>query len=78
METIVTLLSKDVLAEYGFSENSDKTNAAIAVMTRGTVDIVIKGGQFYYSCFGIDYPLKDLTGLRKFYKEVKNQELKPI
>jgi hypothetical protein len=72
------LLSKDVLQEYGFSENIHKTNSWIEVMTRDNVDIVIKEGSFYYSNLGIDYPLKDLAGLRKFYKEVKNQDLKPL
>jgi len=72
------LLSKDVLQEYGFSENTGKTNGWIEVMTRDNVDIVIKDGNFFYSNLGIDYPLRDLAGLRKFYKEVKNQDLKPL
>ncbi|PBQ30471.1 hypothetical protein CNR22_01375 [Sphingobacteriaceae bacterium] len=76
--TDMKLLSKDVLQEYGFSENIQKTNSWIEVMSRDNVDIVIKEGNFYYSNLGIDYPLKDLAALRKFYKEIKNQDLKPF
>lgn len=71
------LLSKDLLQEYGFTENIVKTNAWIEVMTRDDLDIVIKEGRFFYSNLGIDYPLKDLAGLRKFCKELRNQDLKP-
>lgn len=72
------LLSKDVLIEFGFSENVEKTNSWIEVMSKDNFDIIIKDGGFYYSYLGIDYPLKDLAGLRKFYKESRKQELKPI
>lgn len=77
METVMKLLSKDLLLEYGFIENSEKTTAWTEVMTRENIDIVIKEGRFFYSNLGIEYPLKDLTALRKFYKELKSQELKP-
>ena len=72
------LLSKDILHEYGFIENEKKTDAKKEVLTRDNFDIVFKDGNYYYSNLGIDYPLKDLTALRKFYKEVKNQELTSI
>ena len=71
------LLSKDILLEYGFSENELKTSIKIEVMTRDNFDIAIKDGQFFYSNLGIDYPLKDLAGLRKFYKEARNRDLLP-
>ncbi|WP_317897771.1 hypothetical protein [Aurantibacillus circumpalustris] len=79
MDTMdMKLLSKDILLEYGFSENELKTSIKIEVMTRDNFDIVIKDGQFYYSNLGIDYPLKDLAGLRKFYKEARNKDLYPV
>ena len=71
------LLSKDILYEYGFAENEMKTDSKKEVLTRDNFDIVFKDGNYYYSNLGIDYPLKDLTTLRKFYKEVKNCELTP-
>ena len=79
MTTIdMKLLSKDLLQEFGFSENLEKMYGGIEVMTRDNVDIVIKEGNFYYSNLGIDYPIRDLAALRKFYKEIKNQDLKPV
>lgn len=65
--------------EYGFAESKVKTNNVNEVMTRNNVDIVIKdGGSFYYSNMGIDYPLKDIASLRKLYKELKSEDLKPV
>jgi hypothetical protein len=73
------LLSKNLLMEYGFAESKGKTNNVNEVMTRNNVDIVIKdGGSFYYSNMGIDYPLKDIASLRKLYKELKSEDLKPV
>ena len=72
------LLSKDILHEYGFCENEMKSDTKKEVLTRDNFDIVFKDGNYYYSNLGIDYPLKDLTALRKFYKEVKNCELSPV
>ena len=72
------LLSKDILHEYGFAENELKSDNKKEVLTKDNFDIVLKDGNYYYSNLGIDYPLKDLTALRKFYKEVKNRELSPV
>lgn len=73
------LLSKDLLLEYGFTDDNSKVKNNTTVMTRDKLDIVIKDdGSVYYSNMGFDYPLKDLASLRKLYKEVRSQELKPI
>jgi hypothetical protein len=73
------LLSKDLLLEYGFIEDKNKAKNNTTVMTRDNLDIVIKDdGAICYSNMGFDYPLKDMAALRKLYKEVKSQELKPI
>ena len=73
------LLSKDLLLEYGFTEDNSKVKHKTTVMTRDNLDIVIKDdGSIYYSNMGFDYPLKDIASLRKLYKEVRSQELKPI
>jgi hypothetical protein len=73
------LLSKDLLLEYGFTEDNSKTKHKTTVMTRDNLDIVIKDdGSIYHSNMGFDYPLKDIASLRKLYKEVRSQELKPI
>ena len=73
------LLSKNLLMEYGFTENKVKANNINEVMTRNEVDIVIKDGRsFYCSNMGIEYPLKDIAGLRKLYKELRSEDLKPV
>jgi predicted solute-binding protein len=72
------LLSKEVLQEYGFIENPDKTTIELEVLTRDKIDIVIKQGDFYYSNMGFDYPIKDVTALRKLYKELRREDLKPL
>ena len=73
------LLTKNILIEFGFVENELKTKNNATVMTRDKVDIVIKDdGSFYYSNMGFDYPLKDLAALRKLYKELRREELKPL
>jgi hypothetical protein len=73
------LLSKDLLLEYGFQENKSKSNKVNLIMTKDKFDIVIKtDGTFYYSNMGFDYPIKDLSALRKLYKEVKREDLNSI
>jgi hypothetical protein len=73
------LINKDILIEYGFVQNEQKSNPMAIIMTRAKVDIVIKSdGTVYYSNLGIQYPLKDLSALRKLYKEIRNTELKPL
>lgn len=73
------LINKDILLEYGFVQNEQKSNPTAIIMTRAKVDIVIKSdGTVYYSNLGIQYPLKDLSSLRKLYKEIRNTELKPL
>jgi len=73
------LLSEDLLKEYGFVIDPVKSNHIIKVMTRDNMEIVMKdNGSFYYSNVGIDYPLKDIAGLRKLYKELRSTDLKPV
>ncbi|MES2762606.1 MAG: hypothetical protein V4677_10375 [Bacteroidota bacterium] len=72
------LLSEDLLKEYGFTEDPLKSNHIIKVMTRDKVDIVLKENNFYYSNTGIDYPINDIAGLRKLYKELRSRELIPM
>lgn len=68
-------LSREVLLEYGFSINNRMSDLRREVMTKDWLDIVIEDGNCYYSNLGINYPLKDLAGLMKFYKEVTSREL---
>lgn len=72
------LLTKDLLKEYGFTENKTRSNSIITVMTRDAIDIIIKHGECYYSNMGVDHPLRDTASLRKLYKELKGEKLKPI
>lgn len=73
------LLNKDILIEFGFIENNEKTKSDCVVLTKDKMDIVIKdNGSIYYSNMGFDYPLRDTASLRKIFKEVRSEELKPI
>lgn len=73
------LLSEDQLKEYGFVENPSKIiPKSTKVMTRDNIDIVIREDGIYYSNIGIDYPLKDTAALRKIYKELRREDLKPV
>jgi hypothetical protein len=73
------LINKDILTEYGFVQNEAKSINNKIVMTRDKMDVVINSdGTIWFSNMGFDYPLKDLSALRKIYKEVRNAELKPL
>jgi hypothetical protein len=66
------LLSEDLLKEYGFVENTMKSTPIAKIMTRD------KNDGIYYTNLGFDYPLKDTAALRKLYKEIRSEDLKPI
>jgi len=72
------LLTEDLLIEYGFVENKDKSQQNVKIFTRDKIDIAIKDDGIYYSNMGFDYPLKDIAALRKLYKELRREELKPL
>jgi hypothetical protein len=72
------LLSEDLLKEYGFVQNAEKSNPHVKVMSREKIDIAIKNDGIYYTNMGFDYPLRDIAALRKLYKEVRSEELKPL
>ena len=62
------LINKDTLTEYGFVKDETKSINNKIVMSREKMDIVINSdGTIWYSNMGLDYPLKDLTSLRKIY-----------
>ena len=67
------LLSEDLLKEYGFVENKDKSKQNVKIFTRDKIDIAIKNDGIYYSNLGFDYPLKDTASLRKIYKELRDE-----
>lgn len=72
------LLSEDLLKEYGFAEDTVKSTPSAKIMSRDKIDIVIKSDGIYYTNMGFDYPLRDIAALRKLYKEVRSEELKPL
>jgi hypothetical protein len=72
------LLSEDLLKEYGFVEDTTKSNQNIKIFSRDKLEIVLKENAFYYSNLGFDYPLNDLAALRKLYKEIKNTDLTEV
>jgi hypothetical protein len=48
-------------------------------MSRDNLDIVVKyDGSFFYSEKGIDYYLRDTASLKRKYKEINIEDLKPI
>lgn len=72
------LLNEDLLKEYGFIETIEKSNSQVKIMTRDKIDITIKSDGIYYTNMGFDYPLRDTAALRKLYKEIRSEELKPM
>lgn len=72
------LLSEDLLKEYGFKENLEKSKSNMKIMSRDKVDIVIKTDGIYYSNMSFDYPLKDTVALKKIYRELRNENSSPF
>ena len=71
-----THLTINLLSEYGFKINEFKSKDRLTVMSKDNFDLVIvDDGSVFYSNLGFDYPLKDLAALKKFYKEVRREEL---
>ncbi len=74
-----TLISSELLATYGFKINEKKSKERITVFVRDKFEVVlVDDGSLFYSNLGFDYPLKDLAALKKLYKEVRREELKPV
>lgn len=71
-----TLLTKDILSDYGFKINDFKSKDRLTIMSKDGFELVIvDDGSVFYSNLGFDYPLKDLAALKKFYKEVRREDL---
>lgn len=70
------LINREILLEYGFiPSNTDSKNGDV-IMSKDKIDIVIKSDtSVWYSNMGFDYPLRDLTALKKLYKEIRNKDL---
>jgi hypothetical protein len=71
-------LSTSTLNQFGFIEDIMKSNHIIKVFSKDKFEIVLKGNSFYYTNMGIDYPLDDVTALKKLYKENRKTDLKPL
>jgi len=72
------LLSEDVLKEFGFIENPIHQPDELKVFSKDTIHLVIRADGIYYRNMGFFYPLKDVAALRKLYKELRSEELKPV
>ncbi|MCU0361470.1 MAG: hypothetical protein MUF75_12300 [Bacteroidia bacterium] len=69
------LICKIVLEEYGFTQKPENAGPDI-IMSKANFELCVKAdGTCSYSNMGIEYPVKDLAGLKKLYKEVKSAEL---
>ncbi|MCU0359610.1 MAG: hypothetical protein MUF75_02655 [Bacteroidia bacterium] len=72
------LLCKIVLEEYGFIELPENIGPDV-IMAKDNFNLTLKpDGACHYLNLGINYPVKDLAGLKKLYKEVKGMELSEI
>jgi SiaC family regulatory phosphoprotein len=70
------LLSIELLIEYGFVRDELKSDVSSTVLVRNNFEVILRrDGTCYYRNIGIDYPLNDLTTLKKVYKEAKKEEL---
>lgn len=70
-------INKDILESYDFNKNEAKSKHRIQVFTKNKIDIVLSDdGSVYYSNMGFDYILKTEADLKKFYKELRREELK--
>ena len=47
-------------------------------MTKGKIHLVMRADGIFYRNMGFFYPLKDLASLRKLYKEIMSENLKPL
>jgi hypothetical protein len=73
------LLSEEVLKEFGFMEIPEiSLTNELKVMSKDAVDLVIRADGIYYRNMGFFYPLKDLASLRKLFKELRREDLKPV
>lgn len=74
-----TILNSELLATYGFKINEKKSKERLTVFYKDKFEVVlVDDGSLFYSNLGFDYPLKDLAALKKLYKEVRREELKPL
>lgn len=72
------LICKSVLIEYGFTELTENSGPDM-IMAKTNFKLTFKpDGSCHYSNLGIHYVIKDLSGLKKLYKEVKCEDLKVI
>ncbi|MES2568069.1 MAG: hypothetical protein V4565_14435 [Bacteroidota bacterium] len=73
------LLSEQVLLEFGFTESPTKPQInELKVLSKDAVDLVIRTDGIFYQNMGFFYPLKDLAALKKLYKELRREDLKPV
>jgi hypothetical protein len=72
----MNLLTKELLKEYYFAENKQKSSIGLEILSRDCINIISKKDKFYYSSKGFDYPLRNMLALKKLYKELKQEDLK--
>jgi hypothetical protein len=73
------LINSELLLQYGFKINEKKSKDRLTIFYKDKFEVVlVDDGSLFYSNLGFEYPLKDLAALKKLYKEVRREELKPI
>ncbi len=72
------LICKIVLEEHGFIQLPENSGADIVMSKDNFILNLHPKGTCSYSNLGLTYPVKDLAGLKKLYKESKGQELQEV
>ncbi len=69
------LIYKELLLEYGFFENNKNSNNKNIIISKKKMDIILKNDTFCCFFQGKQIELKNLTQLRKLYKEINGELL---
>lgn len=72
------LLCDHILKEYGFIEDRLNSTIQVTIYCRDHFEIIFKKGQYFYAKTSGDSPVRDLSELKKLYKENKQADLTPI
>ena len=71
-----TVLTKEILASYGFKRIEQKTKDRVTVMAKGSFELrVVDDGSVLYSPAGLNLLVSDLEALKTLYKKIMREEL---
>lgn len=71
-----TFLNVEILTQLGFIIKTENLKKHLVTLTKDKFEIVILDDKsVFYTNLGFYYPIKDLNGLKKLYKEVLRHDL---